>query len=232
MWNQGKFQSLLTILLYFLTLRLLTLLSFIVQCSLVSGAEFYLVSLLSLQVSVVGVVRALSHFATNVQYAVDDMTGPRLNVKQWVNEEDDAVMPFASPGTYVKVIGNLHSFSGQRSLLAMDIRCIDDPNEITSHMLEVVQAHMEHFGKVSQPVPPEFYSDSLLLWKVISCFLSQVLQVIRKFSHRDVGISLDDLRTQLDYLSMGDIRSSLAFLLNEGHVFSTIDEQHYKSAEP
>ncbi|XP_022613008.1 replication protein A 32 kDa subunit-like [Seriola dumerili] len=102
------------------------------------------------QVSVVGVIRGLSPFVTNVQYAVDDMTGPRLNVKQWVSAEDGAVMTFASLGTYVKVIGNLRNFSGQRSLLAVNIRCIDDPNEITSHMLEVVQAHMELFGTNSR----------------------------------------------------------------------------------
>ena len=43
--------------------------------------------LLSLQVSVVGVVRGFVPFATNVQYSVDDMTGPPLNVKQWINTE-------------------------------------------------------------------------------------------------------------------------------------------------
>ncbi|XP_059206777.1 replication protein A 32 kDa subunit-like isoform X2 [Centropristis striata] len=99
------------------------------------------------QVSVVGIIRGLAPFVTNIQYAVDDMTGPPLNVKQWVNSEDCAPMTFASPGTYVKVIGSLRNFSGQRSLLAMNVRCINDLNEITSHMLEVVQAHMQLFGK-------------------------------------------------------------------------------------
>ena len=30
----------------------------------------------------------------------------------------------------------------------MNIRCIKDLNEITSHMLEVVQGHKQFFGKV------------------------------------------------------------------------------------
>lgn len=42
---------------------------------------------LLLQVSVVGVVRGFAPFVTNIQYSVDDMTGPPLNVKQWVNTE-------------------------------------------------------------------------------------------------------------------------------------------------
>lgn len=39
---------------------------------------------------------------------------------------------------------------GERSLLAMNIHCIKDLNEITSHMLEVVHAHMQLFGKVQE----------------------------------------------------------------------------------
>lgn len=38
---------------------------------------------------------------------------------------------------------------GERSLLAMYVRRIKDLNEITSHMLEVVHAHIKLFGKVT-----------------------------------------------------------------------------------
>lgn len=38
---------------------------------------------------------------------------------------------------------------GERSLLAMYVRRIKDLNEITSHMLEVVNAHLKLFGKVT-----------------------------------------------------------------------------------
>ncbi|KAF7657016.1 hypothetical protein LDENG_00033200 [Lucifuga dentata] len=67
------------------------------------------------QVSILGVIRGFAPFVTNVQYSVDDRTGPAMD--------------------------------GQRSLLASNVRCIQDPNEITSHMLEVVQAHMQLCGK-------------------------------------------------------------------------------------
>ncbi|XP_039976972.1 replication protein A 32 kDa subunit-like isoform X2 [Xiphias gladius] len=194
------------------------------------------------QVSAVGVIRGFFPFVTNIQYSVDDMTGPPLNVKQWVNTEDCALMTFASPGTYVKVTGNLRSFSGQRSLLSINIRCIKDLNEITSHMLEVVQAHMQLFGKVldvnmnttlsSLPGRCSGGNPDGILPNGLSSIQGQVLHVIRNFPDRDDGISFHDLKTQLDYLSMIDIRSSLAFLINEGHVFSTIDEHHFKSTEP
>ncbi|XP_034455954.1 replication protein A 32 kDa subunit-like [Hippoglossus hippoglossus] len=186
------------------------------------------------QVSVVGVIRGLSPFKTNVQYSVDDMTGPPLNVKQWVNKEDCAAMADASPGTYVKVTGSLRNFKGQRYLMAMNIHCIEDMNEITSHMLEVVQAHMQLTGKVydvnmNTSLPSLSGSYSSGHPKGLSTIQDQVFNAIRKSSDHDEGISFNDLKTQLHFLRMTDIRSSLTFLLNEGEVFCTIDEHHFKT---
>uniref|UniRef100_A0A3Q3E5K6 Replication protein A 32 kDa subunit-like n=1 Tax=Labrus bergylta TaxID=56723 RepID=A0A3Q3E5K6_9LABR len=159
--------------------------------------------------SVVGIIRGYVPFVTNVQYSLDDMTGPPLSVKQWVNSEDGALMTFVPPGTYVKVIGSLRNFRRKRTLLAMDVRCIKDLNEITSHMLEVVQAHMQLFGKSS------FRG------------FGTILKMAGHERLRSIGFN--DLERQLEHLSVWDIRTSLTFLINEGHVFSTIDEHHFKA---
>ncbi|KAM6899661.1 replication protein A 32 kDa subunit-B-like [Xenentodon cancila] len=189
------------------------------------------------QVSIVGIIRGFAPLVTNIQYSVDDMTGPPLNVTLWVNMEESAMRSPASPGTYVKVIGSLRDVSGQRSLLAMNFRCITDLNEITSHMLEVVRAHMHVFGKVfdvnmnttlaQQTQGSGVHREGLLL-NGLSTIQNQVLNVIRNVSLCDDGISFHDLRQQLGYLSMHDISGTLAFLLSEGHIFS-VDEHHFKS---
>ncbi|CAB1429420.1 unnamed protein product [Pleuronectes platessa] len=186
------------------------------------------------QVSVVGVIRECSPFESIVQYSVDDMTGPPLNVKQWVNKEDCATTTDASPGTYVKVTGNLRNFRAQRYLISMNIRCIEDMNEITSHMLEVVQAHMHLTGKVydvnmNTSLPSLVGGVSSGHPQALSNIQDQVFNAIRKSSDHNEGISLQDLKAQLHFLRMTDIRSSLTFLINEGHVFCTIDEHHFKT---
>ncbi|XP_041665351.1 replication protein A 32 kDa subunit-like [Cheilinus undulatus] len=209
----------------------------LLSASQVSSDSFAIGDLELNQLSVVGVIRGYAPFVTNVQYSLDDMTGPPLNVKQWVNSEDGAVINFASPGTYVKVIGSLRSFEGQRSFLAMDVRCITDLNEITSHMLEVVQAHMKLSGKAydvnmnitaalssNNGKPPEG-----ILQNSLSSIRAQVLKVIRRYSICFEGISFNELKRHLDHLSVTDIRTSLAVLIDEGHVFSTIDDHHFKS---
>ncbi|CAJ1083545.1 replication protein A 32 kDa subunit-like [Xyrichtys novacula] len=201
------------------------------------------------QVSVVGIIRRHAPFKSNIQYSVDDMTGPPLNVKQWINSEESSIHGCGapmSPGTYVKVIGNLRNSRGQRTLLVMNIRSIEDLNEITSHMLEVVQAHMHIFGKAydvnmnitaagpSTKVPGnssigEYPED--IFPNDVTEVQDKVYSVIRKFSVQHEGIGLNDLKGQLEYISMRDIRRSLAFLFDRGHIFSTIDEHHFKSTE-
>ncbi|XP_054600940.1 replication protein A 32 kDa subunit isoform X2 [Nothobranchius furzeri] len=185
------------------------------------------------QVSVVGIVRGIVPDLSNVQLFVDDVTGPPLNVKLWINMEDRSLMSSAPPGTYVKVIGSLRNSDGQRSLLAMSVRCIKDLNEITSHMLEVVQVHMQLFGKdfdmnMNTTAFLQPYGSNKPMG--LSTIQSQVFSVIQMFSVHTEGISFHDLSSKLDYLSLKDIRTSMAFLINEGHVFHTVDEQHFKSA--
>ncbi|XP_075867732.1 replication protein A 32 kDa subunit-like [Nelusetta ayraudi] len=191
------------------------------------------------QVSVVGIIRGVAPFATYIQYSVDDMTGPPLKVKLWIHSED-CVFTLLSPGHYVKVLGTIRSFEGERSLLAMYVRHIKDLNEITSHMMEVVHSQLGLLGKtwdVNMNTTSSSVSGAVggnqhgSIPKGLSQTHILVWQVIRNFSTRSVGISLLELRAQLHYLSMADIRTTLARLVNEGHVFNTIDEQHFKSAD-
>uniref|UniRef100_A0A3Q3E2V1 Replication protein A 32 kDa subunit-like n=1 Tax=Labrus bergylta TaxID=56723 RepID=A0A3Q3E2V1_9LABR len=236
MWNRGKYSftsiSPQTAFLQILPCTVSQLLS----ASEVSSDSFAICDLELNQVclSVVGIIRGYVPFVTNVQYSLDDMTGPPLSVKQWVNSEDGALMTFVPPGTYVKVIGSLRNFRRKRTLLAMDVRCIKDLNEITSHMLEVVQAHMQLFGKV----------------KLCMCGFDVNMNITaaprseRVFDYggddghpEDVlPNDLSTIQSQVSYslifpfISLFFLyRTSLTFLINEGHVFSTIDEHHFKS---
>lgn len=52
------------------------------------------------------------------------------------------------PRWSVRLLTSDLCFQGQRFLLALSVRCLQDPNEVTSHMLEVVQAHMQLLGQV------------------------------------------------------------------------------------
>lgn len=203
------------------------------------------------QVTIVGVIRSTDKSMTNIQYKVDDMTGAPMDVKQWVDTEDPGVdSTVISPNTYVKVSGNLRSFQSHRSVVAFRVRPLEDMNEITSHMLEVVQAHMllgkpQNMGgggglntstmPGSKPgmgtmMGSNTHSSINDMNNGLNASQNQVLRLIRSCPEEQ-GISIQDLRQRLSGMSLPVIKQAVEFLSNEGHIFSTIDEEHYKSTD-
>lgn len=203
------------------------------------------------QVTIVGIIRSTDKSMTNIQYKVDDMTGAPMDVKQWVDTEDPSVdSTVLPPGTYVKVSGNLRSFQNHRSVVAFSVRPLEDMNEITSHMLEVVQAHMAlskpqtmssagggMIGKdttVSQPGKEGgggvYAGANDMVNNGLSGNQNQVLSLI-KGCQDPQGISIQALMQRLGGMNMALIKAAVEFLSNEGHIFSTIDEDHYKSTD-
>ncbi|XP_035527725.1 replication protein A 32 kDa subunit isoform X1 [Morone saxatilis] len=205
------------------------------------------------QVTIVGIIRSTDKSMTNIQYKVDDMTGAPMDVKQWVDTEDPSVdSSVLPPGTYVKVSGNLRSFQNHRSVVAFGVRPLEDMNEITSHMLEVVQAHMALSkpqstsvsgagGGVSSNITPasrpvmestggSYAGANNMVNNGLSANQNQVLSLIRSCPDPQ-GISIQDLKQRLSGISLGVIKQAVEFLSNEGHIFSTIDEDHYKSTD-
>ena len=56
--------------------------------------------------------------------------------------------------------------------------------------------------------------------------------MFRKFPGDDDGISLDFIAQQLNgALSPAEVRKQVDFLSSEGHLYSTTDDDHYKSTE-
>nr|ACQ58571.1 Replication protein A 32 kDa subunit [Anoplopoma fimbria] len=203
------------------------------------------------QVTIVGIIRSTDKSMTNIQYKVDDMTGAPMDVKQWVDTEDPSVDSTVLPlGTYVKVSGNLRSFQNHRSVVAFGVRPLEDMNEITSHMLEVVQARLalskpqtmlSAGGGMSSDVTPisrpamesrggSYAGASDMGNNGLSANQNQVLSLIRGCPDPQ-GISIQDLKQRLSVMSMAVIKQAVEFLSNEGHIFSTIDEDHYKSTD-
>lgn len=202
------------------------------------------------QITLLGIVRTTEKSVTNVQYKVDDMTGPPVSVKQWVDGEDPSVESTVfPPGTYVKVFGNLRSFQNHRTVVAFNIRPVEDMNEITSHMLEVVRAHMV-LSKPTSAVSGGGMNASMMPMSRpgvggmgggysgandmssngLSATQNQVLSLIRSCPDAQ-GIHIQDLKQRLSGMSITVIKQAVEFLCNEGHVFSTIDEEHFRSTD-
>ncbi|VTJ55008.1 Hypothetical predicted protein [Marmota monax] len=59
---------------------------------------------------------------------------------------------------------------------------------------------------------------------------NQVLNLI-KACPRPEGLNFQDLRTQLQHMPVASIKQAVDFLSNEGHIYSTVDDDHFKSTD-
>ncbi|KAF5909144.1 Nuclear inhibitor of protein phosphatase 1, partial [Clarias magur] len=167
------------------------------------------------QVTVVGLIRSTKKTPTHLVFSLDDMTGPPLEVKQWLNLEEVNVNHSAiPPETYVKVTGGLRSIQHNRYIVAFNIRRLDDFNEITSHMLEVIQAHLHSASSSSSRMRNEAMTSCIINASHTSDpatvgFTANQRQVFNliKSCHLAEGITLQCLKDSLKSLSFCDIRA-------------------------
>nr|XP_058920102.1 replication protein A 32 kDa subunit-like isoform X2 [Kogia breviceps] len=154
---------------------------------------------------------------------------------------ENTVVP---PETYVKVAGHLRSFQNKKSLVAFKIIPLEDMNEFTMHILEVVNAHMmmsksnsqpsEGRAPISNPGMGEagnFGGNSFMPAHSLTVAQNQVLNLI-KACPRSEGLNFQDLKNQLQHMTVALIKQAVDFLSNEGHIYSTVDDDHFKSTDP
>ncbi|XP_075459891.1 replication protein A 32 kDa subunit isoform X1 [Ascaphus truei] len=196
------------------------------------------------QVTIVGIVRHAEKAPTNILYKVDDMTAAPMDIRQWVDTDEasseNIVVP---PGSYVKVAGHLRSFQNKKSLVAFKIVPIEDMNEFISHMLEVVHSHMSLNKQGTKPAvggsalqtPGRIGMGDMgggndLQTNGLTAHQSQILNLIRSYKGPE-GMSFEDLQTKQQGMNVNSIRQVVEFLSNEGHIYSTVDDDHYKSTD-
>jgi len=201
------------------------------------------------QVTFVGCITGVSAQSTiNMSLSVDDGTG-KVDVKYWLNDNANAIgLPDPSSewkksqwsvGQYIRVIGNLRSFNDKKSVVAYRIVPIVDFNEITHHFLEVIYVHLQntrgtpmqisstntiHVGHSNynqpflNPMQPTGFMNDLH---------SQIIGTLRS-STSPTGENVHALAAQLNR-SVEEIKTAAEFLISEGHLYSTIDEDHYRA---
>ncbi|XP_073517907.1 replication protein A 32 kDa subunit isoform X4 [Phyllobates terribilis] len=173
-------------------------------------------------VTIVGIVRHAEKAPTNILYKVDDMTAAPMDVRQWVDTDN------------------------KKSVVAFKIAPMEDMNEFVSHMLEVVQAHMS----LSSQSPPggggtsmvlstpsrmgstggSFTGGSDMQTNGLTPHQSQILNLIKSCKGNE-GMGFEELKARLQGMNVNTIKQALDFLSNEGHIYSTVDDDHYKSTD-
>ncbi|GAB5587641.1 Replication factor A protein 2 [Umbelopsis nana] len=200
------------------------------------------------QVTFVAVVRGISEQSTNISYTVEDGTGS-IDVRKWADQNEQSTdgerqkISQIISGNYVRIVGRLTQFNQKTHIVAFNIRPIKDANEITHHFLEAIMTHLQFTKGRSHGNgnSMDTFSNSAYNAGNFTNNSNQsgnrgihgdVIDVINQFKHLDQGAEINQVVTRLQgKYSESQVRESLDFLQNEGHLYATIDEFHVKSAE-
>lgn len=195
------------------------------------------------QVSIVGSILTVTETSTNLQFRVDDGTG-RIDVKIWIDSEDNEYNQQKRSawreGVYVRVYGHLRAFNNQRSVVAFSIQPITNFNEVTYHFLEVIYVHLYHTkgpltsvaaasNTTSTNSNSNYYQQSTYDYNDLQ---TAIIDTCRSNSqtYSQAGISIHFVVEQLSNMgaTYEQVRSACDFLIQEGHLYSTTDDDHLK----
>lgn len=212
------------------------------------------------QVCIVGLIRNVIKRANDVTYLVDDMTSSEISVKLQSDEADDIEMEEskAEPQThfienqYVKVFGIIKSLQNQKIVQAFKIIPLKELNEITHHMLECMNASIYLYSKANGDTMDMTVNNHHQTGRDTSTAnnyeyggnnsatptstsglagLNLNLANLIKQSKTNEGVHIKDMYKQFSNFPATKIKEALEFLSTEGQIYTTIDDEHFKSTD-
>ncbi|KAL5259971.1 hypothetical protein ACHWQZ_G010179 [Mnemiopsis leidyi] len=192
-------------------------------------------------VTFVGTIRDITEASTSISYKIDDYTGPPIGVRKFIQEGEEDTSNLPRTHTYVRVYGHLRSLNDQRNVIAFKVTPLTSHNEISVHMLEVIRAHLRlkkgfssngTGGSMAGTTNGTFsngnsHSNGDDSMSGLGPAQKSVFAALKK-STSDIGMSIMEISKITSHLSVTQIRSAIEFLSNEGHIYSTVDDEHYK----
>jgi len=202
-------------------------------------------------VEFVGTVKSVDVQASKTTYIIDDDTGS-VSAVHWTDgdkaiTDGDAV----SEGMHARVIGVVRSQKGEKHIMVFRICGVEGRAEVDAHKLEVVYAKMkikQLVDKENMTIGANPLSNSMVggfggatgassggAASSGSSFGNPKHEAVFKMLQgctREEGLHRDELMQGLSgKMSKKDLDDALAYLSDEGHIYSTMDEDHFKTTD-
>lgn len=203
-------------------------------------------------VVLVGQVVNIEKAATKTIYHIEDDSG-QMEVVQWV--EEDSRTEEHGEGARVKVIGSIRTQGEKKHVMAFKLSSVASQAEMDGHLLSVELARLkirQLQDKINGQVSGSNFGGGLsnsMMGGGLGGGLSSMggsssmgqsfgnknydsVYALIKGCREEQGLNKDAILNQSKgKMNRGDVESALDFLSNEGHIYSTIDEDHFKTTD-
>lgn len=192
-------------------------------------------------VQLVAIVRSIEFTTTKITYVLEDHTG-QIEAHTWLEEGSESKAPQIVVNTYATVFGSVRNQGGTKTLIVFKIEPVKSPNEVTTHLLEVLNARFsaEHYAvKKNTEVDGQFQMDTSappnkrddgqhplgLAGKELAIY--QAIQNNKSES----GISFEELERKFSHIPTQELRDVVEFMTQEGMCYTSVDANHFKSSD-
>ncbi|XP_021932607.1 replication protein A 32 kDa subunit [Zootermopsis nevadensis] len=196
--------------------------------------------------SLVALVRRVEVTSTKVTYLLDDCTGGITGVF-WLEStdgEEQQAIPIVVENTYCHAYGSVRTNQGKKHIFLFRIVNLSNLNDLTKHILEVMYSNLKIEKIETSEITMKSCTDSNtgLTNSFVSTSVSAqavgfspqqnfVYTIISKCS-RDIGTHKDEVINALaSKMSSKEVMKVIEFLSNEGHIYTTIDDDHFRCTD-
>ncbi|XP_058829456.1 replication protein A 32 kDa subunit [Topomyia yanbarensis] len=191
-------------------------------------------------VTFIAIVRNIDHSSTKITYRLEDHTG-QVDAHLWLEEGDTTQVPGIVMHGYARIVGSVRNQGGSKAVMIFKIDQVSSPNEITTHLLEVLNARYkgEEYAKAvaggsgyagagdkgSTASSGGFMETDgntmgltgkqLLVYKAIKGHIS------------DIGISRKELQQKFQHISGSEMQNITDYMTQEGIIYTSVDSDHF-----
>lgn len=216
------------------------------------GGQLFVNGRVTTTVTLVGCIAERKNEATLATWTVTDGTGA-IGVQRFLNSGPSEDLDHLRKGVYVRVFGTLQKFQGRSNINYFHMEPVTDFNEVSFHMLEVIHTHLAATrsgaaagaaassanaaygaaapagaGGVLGPAIAAGAADAAGA-NGLTGTQAAVMRVFEASGDSDAGETIANVAAKLPHVRESEIRAAVEFLTSEGHLYSTIDEDHFKS---
>lgn len=199
-------------------------------------------------VTFVGTVEAIESKQNNISYKIRDDSG-EIEVIQWIEEGTSPSAITVVEGNFCRVIGSIRHTQDRRHIMAFRVAPLTTANEITNHLLEthyiklkLRQLKSKTGGTSSYGNAPNAQGGGPLASFSNNAGGNAVINGLSKYQETiystiqacmsETGMEKSQIYNSVKgKITQRDVDAALEFLCSEGHIYSTIDEDHFKSTD-
>jgi len=203
-------------------------------------------------ISMVAIVRSIEHSSTKITYTLEDYTG-QIDGHFWLEEGDISNMPSLLLNTYARVYGSIRNQGGTKSIMIFKIEPIPSINDLTSHLLEVVNARYmaEEFSKSGDGINSN-HENTAAIPNGNGAFMGGagstnsaldgnnsglkgkellIFEAIKNHKN-ELGVSIQELQKKFSHISANELHNIMEFMTQEGHIYTSVDADHFLPTDP